>query len=139
MFHSWTWQAWEPNSLWHSLQSHKDKASNVPMTCLACSQKASPLKIISMPRTVASLAAEASQSRSPVGHGMRDPTNFKNMEFKPVSMSEMGPGGMGSQMMSQMGGQGNHMGGNMMGGQMGPGMMGGNMMGGQMMGGLPYV
>ncbi|CAB9527376.1 stress transcription factor A [Seminavis robusta] len=35
------------------------KASNVPMACLACSQKASPLRIISMPRMVASLAEEA--------------------------------------------------------------------------------
>ena len=43
----------------------------------------------------------ASSSQMP---GMRDPSNFKNMEFKPVSsMDGMGPG-MGSQMM--MGGQG---------------------------------
>jgi hypothetical protein len=70
-------------------------------------------------------------------NGMRDPTNFKNMEFKPATMDPMGAGfgnSMGSQMMGpQMGGP---MGAQMMGGQMNPQMMGQMMpgqMGGQMM------
>jgi len=70
-------------------------------------------------------------SRSPVGGaspaGMRDPSNFKNMEFKPVQNGGMGVGmnGMGGMDNGMMGGQ---MGGNggMMGGQMGSGQMGMN-------------
>lgn len=78
------------------------------------------------------------QSRSPtLGGGMpgsmRDPTNFKNMEFKPVNMDGMGHHGMGmmSQMGNQMGGPGmmgsNQMGPNMMGSGMGQNMMGSQM------------
>lgn len=78
------------------------------------------------------------QSRSPPlggGNGMpvsmRDPTNFKNMEFKPVNMDGMGHHpGMGSQMMSQMG-QNAHA--HQMGGAH-PGMMGSHQMIPQMMG-----
>jgi hypothetical protein len=86
------------------------------------------------------------QSRSPIMGGgsgmpgMRDPTNFKNMEFKPVNMDSFG-GHMGSQMMSPMNGMmGSQMGQCMMGSQMGQGMMGAQMgqgmMGTQMSAGL---
>jgi hypothetical protein len=73
------------------------------------------------------------QSRSPAMggnsgmQGMRDPANFRNMEFKPVTMEGFG-GHMGSQMMSPMNGMmGQQMGQGMMGPQMGQGMMGSQM------------
>jgi hypothetical protein len=86
------------------------------------------------------MAVGRGQSRSPVGGSspgsMRDPANFKNMEFKPVPNGAMGMNGMGMDGCGS-GMMGPHMGNGMMNGQMGPSpMMNGQMGPGQMMNGM---